>query len=242
MLTFSFSVPGSVYRNEGSIAAYHADLLQRLLRIPGVVAAGETSLLPLGYRTVDVTTYDVDIDGRPIQPGAVPDNANFRIVSPGFFEAARTPLLRGRAFVDGDIATRPAVAIVNEAMARTYWPDGALGRVFRLRERYGRRDLLSPIAMSSAPITVIGVVHDAKQTVVIDACPARFFLPPPTRVRRARDGGDARDGRPGSAASAAARREGGRRASRSPTSARSTIPRRASRAADDVVLLSLSRP
>src|SRR5262249_52641178 len=166
---FSFSLPGSVYRNEGTIAAYHADLLDRLRRIPGVVAAGETSLLPLGYRMVDVTTYDVDIEGRPVQPGGVPDNANFRIVSPGFFEASRTPLVNGRAFLDSDNTAKAAVAVVNETMARRYWPDGAVGRVFRLRERYGRRDLIAPLAVSTAPITVIGVVRDANQTNVIDA-------------------------------------------------------------------------
>jgi len=178
VLTFSFSVADSVYRNEGSIAAYHAELLDRLRRIPGVTAAGETTLLPLGYRTVDVTTYDVDIEGRPLPPGAIPRNANFRIVSPGFFEAARTPVVAGRTFLDGDDGAKPAVAVVNETMAREYWPDGAIGRVFRLRERYGRRDLLAPVAASTRPITVIGVVHDAKQTGVIEA-PVRpeFFLP-----------------------------------------------------------------
>jgi predicted permease len=178
VLTFSFSVPDSVYRDAGSIAAYHADLLDRLRRIPGVTAAGETTLLPLGYRTVDVTTYDVDIEGRPVPPGAVPENANFRIVSPGFFEAARTPVVDGRTFLDNDNAAKAAVAVVNETMAHTYWPDGAIGRVFRLRERYGRRDLLAPVGTSTRPITVIGVVRDAKQTAVIEA-PVRpeFFLP-----------------------------------------------------------------
>jgi putative ABC transport system permease protein len=177
VLAFSFSVPGSIYRTEGAIAAYHADLLERLRRIPGVVAAGETSLLPLGYRTVDITTYDVDIEGRPAPPGRVPENANFRIVSPGFFETARTPLVTGRTFLDSDSASKAAVAVVNETMARKCWPDGAVGRVFRLRERYGRRDLLAPVTASGAPITVIGVVHDAKQTGVIEA-PVRpeFFL------------------------------------------------------------------
>jgi predicted lysophospholipase L1 biosynthesis ABC-type transport system permease subunit len=70
------------------------------------------------------------------------------------------------------------VAVVNETMAHTYWPDGAIGRVFRLRERYGRRDLLAPVGTSTRPITVIGVVRDAKQTAVIEA-PVRpeFFLP-----------------------------------------------------------------
>ncbi|HTM26203.1 MAG TPA: ABC transporter permease [Vicinamibacterales bacterium] len=177
VLTFSFSVPGSVYRNEGAIAHFHDDLLARLRRIPEVTAAGETSLPPLGYRMVDVTTYDVDVDGRSVPPGAAADNANFRIVSPGYFEAARTPLVEGRTFTASDDETRAGAAVINQAMARAYFPHGAVGRLFRLRERYGRRDLLAPVRTSSAALTVIGVVRDAKQTLVIDA-PVRpeFFL------------------------------------------------------------------
>jgi putative ABC transport system permease protein len=144
-------------------------------------------LLPLGYRMVDVTTYDVDIEGRPVPPGAAADNANFRIVSPGYFEAARTPLIEGRTFIQSDDATSARVAVINESMARQYFPDGAVGRVFRLRERYGRRDLLAPVRMPTAPITVVGVVHDAKQTLVLDA-PVRpeFFLPVAQRPSDAR--------------------------------------------------------
>jgi predicted permease len=187
VLTFSFTLRRDVYRHEGAIASYHADLLGRLRRIPGVAAAGETSLPPLGYRPVDVTTYDIAVEGRPAPPGSVPDNANFRIVSPGFFEAARTPLLQGRAFNETDDGTKAAVALVNQTMARAYWPGGAIGHTFRLRERYGRRDLEAPVGFSSAPITVIGVVHDAKQTRVIDA-PVRpeFFLPLAQRPTDAR--------------------------------------------------------
>ena len=187
VLTFTFSLPGGVYRNEGAIAPYHADLLARLRRLPGVAAAGETSQLPLGYRLVDVTTYDVAVEGRPEPPGGVPDNANFRIVSPGFFEAARTPVLQGRTFDETDDGTKAAVAVINETMARTYWPGGALGRAFRLRERFGRRDLVAPLRTSSVPITVVGVVRDAKQTRVIDA-PVRpeFFLPLAQRPTDAR--------------------------------------------------------
>jgi predicted permease len=187
VLTFSFTLPIDVYRHEGAIAPYHADLLGRLRRIPGVAAAGETSLPPLGYRTVDVTTYDIEVKGRPVARGGVPDNANFRIVSPGFFEAARTPVLQGRTFDETDDGRKAGVAVVNQTMARTYWPGGAVGQAFRLRERYGRRDLEAPLGFPSAAITVIGVVHDAKQTQVIDA-PVRpeFFLPLGQRPNDAR--------------------------------------------------------
>ena len=188
VLTFSFSLPGGVYRNEGAIAPYHADLLARLRRIPGVAAAGETSLMPLGYHAVDVTAYDVDVDGHPVPPGGVPDNANFRIVSPGYFEAARTAVLQGRTFDDTDTGTKAAVAVVNETMARKFWPAGAVGHAFRLIERYGRRDPAAPLRASSAQLTVIGVVHDAKQTAAMEA-PVRpeFFLPLAQRPTDARN-------------------------------------------------------
>ena len=187
VLTFSFSLPIGVYRNRGAIGPYHEELLARLRRIPGVTAAGQTSLLPLGYRMVDITSYDVDIEGRPVPQGAAPENAYFRIVTPGYFEAAKTPLLEGRSFTVSDTATSAPVAVVNETMARKYWPDGATGRVFRLRERHGRRDLLAPPGSTGSPITVVGVVRDAKQTFVIDA-PVRqeFFLPLRQRTEDAR--------------------------------------------------------
>jgi putative ABC transport system permease protein len=188
VLTFSFAVPGSVYRDERAVAPFHEDLLTRLRRIPGVTAAGEASLLPLGYRMVDVTSYDIAIEGRPRPPGAAADNANFRIVSPEYFGAVKTPLVEGRTFTSGDSATSPAVAVINETMARRYWPNGAVGRVFRLRERRGRRDPLAAAPTAGAPITVVGIVGDARQTLVIEA-PVRpeFFLPLQQRTADARE-------------------------------------------------------
>lgn len=178
VLTFSFTLPGGVYRDEGAIAPFHENLLTRLRRIPGVTAAGETSLLPLGYRTVDITSYDIGVEGRPVRPGGPPDNASFRIVSPGYFGAVGTPLIEGRTFNASDDIRASAVALVNETMARRYWPKGAIGRVFRLQRRQGPRDILAPLNTRAGSITVVGVVHDAKQTNVIEA-PVRpeFFLP-----------------------------------------------------------------
>jgi putative ABC transport system permease protein len=73
-------------------------------------------------------------------------------------------------------------------MARRYWPNGAVGRVFRLRERRGRRDPLAAAPTAGAPITVVGIVGDARQTLVIEA-PVRpeFFLPLQQRTADARE-------------------------------------------------------
>jgi putative ABC transport system permease protein len=188
LLTFSITLPMNVYQAPGKIATFHTEVLSRLRAIPGVIGAAETSLLPLRYRTVDVTSYDLEIEGRPPQAGAPTDNASFRLVGPGYVEVLRTPLLEGRTFTDADVAGQPAVAMVNETMARRYWPSGAVGRRFTLRRRVGRVDpLRMPERAAEIPITVVGVIHDSRQTRVLET-PIRqeFYLPIGQRLADAR--------------------------------------------------------
>jgi putative ABC transport system permease protein len=188
LLTFSIALPANVYQAPGRIAGFHADLLARLGALPGVTGVAAVSQLPLGYRAVDVTAYDLEIEGRPARPGEPPGHAGFRLASPGYFEVMRTPLVAGRTFTDADTTGQPAVAVVNETMARLFWPGGAVGRRFRLRRRFGRVDLLrSGEPTTEAPITIVGVVHDSRQTRVLEAViREEFYLPLAQRPADAR--------------------------------------------------------
>jgi len=96
------------------------DVLHRLEDLPGVERAALTGLLPLegGFNSLTIT-----IVGRPLD-GLSHGNSRWMIVSPGYFDALRIPLIRGRQFTDGDRLDAPAVAIINQAMARQFWPDG----------------------------------------------------------------------------------------------------------------------
>jgi putative ABC transport system permease protein len=143
-LTAQVSLSGNPY-DDDAVNRFFGDLLQRVRAISGVKAAGAARWLPV----VDAGgLWDIRIEGRTFPPGqgpaAVPQE-----VTPGFFAALGMTILRGRDFTDADRVGAPLVGIVNEALARRYWPgEDALGKRFRL----GGKD--------SAWMSVVGIVKD----------------------------------------------------------------------------------
>ena len=96
---------------------------QRITALPGVISAAATRTLPLesDWRT------SVRIVDHPLDETS-PVIVSYRIISPGYFTALNIPVVRGRALTDGDNPRAAPVAIVNQAMARRFWPNGdALG-------------------------------------------------------------------------------------------------------------------
>jgi putative ABC transport system permease protein len=116
-------------------AAFITQLVERLARIPGVESAAAVSSLPLNPVGID---YDmpVIIHGRPqLRPGEEPQ-ADFRIVTPGYFRTMRIPLLSGRTFNEHDGPAAAPVIIVNDTMARQLFPgENPIGQRVQL---YGR--------------------------------------------------------------------------------------------------------
>ncbi len=94
-------------------------VLRRVEAIPGVDGAALTGLLPLegGFNSLTIT-----IPGRPLE-GLSHGNARWMTISPGYFDVLKIPLLRGRVFTRADRGDAPAVAVINRAMARQFWPD-----------------------------------------------------------------------------------------------------------------------
>jgi predicted permease len=92
--------------------AFKRDLLEQVRAIPGVDAAAETELVPLGGSW---SNNDIWMDGQDSSQKKTVDNS---WVSPGYFQTLKTPLLAGRDFDERDTATSPKVAIVNQAFAR----------------------------------------------------------------------------------------------------------------------------
>jgi len=118
------------------------ELEQRVSQLPGVRAAGFIQLLPLqdwgwkGHFTVD---------GRPEAPSRQPV-AELRYVTPGYFRALGIPLRRGRGFTDHDTSDAPPAILINEALARQYFPNE------------------DPIGKHTDRGTIVGVVGDVRQS------------------------------------------------------------------------------
>ena len=118
VLTFEIALPGTTYGEDASQARYFTEATERLRRLPGVDAVGATSWVPfvLGSAT------RFALPDRPVPaPGDEP-SADVRFVTPGIFEAMGIPLKRGRPITEADTALRPTVVVINEGMARQFWP------------------------------------------------------------------------------------------------------------------------
>jgi len=107
--------------NASSIDQIGEDIFRRLRSLPGVEGVALTGLLPLEGNFNSLT---ITIVGRPLDHGVSHGNSRWMTVSPGYFDVLKIPLIRGRGFTDGDRQDAPSVAIINQAMARQFWPGG----------------------------------------------------------------------------------------------------------------------
>jgi putative ABC transport system permease protein len=126
VLTLRISLPEQRYPKAEQARAFYRDLLERVRKLPGVDAAGAANGLPLGGTGWSGT---VTIDTRAVPPADTTPEADQRPVTPGYFEALHVPLLRGRTFDERDNQTAARVCVIDETLAKTYWPhDDAIGK------------------------------------------------------------------------------------------------------------------
>jgi len=122
--------PAMAGYGESQGAAFYRQLLDRLHSLPGVRSAALAQHIPLGFSS---STQDIVVEGFQMPPTQRSVAVTSNIVSDGYFSLMRIPILAGRAFEARDLATSPHIAIVNEAMAKKYWPNGnAIGGRFRM--------------------------------------------------------------------------------------------------------------
>jgi putative ABC transport system permease protein len=143
--------------------------VRRLGEIPGVIAAGATSSLPIPER-IGPDQGAFAIVGQPSAEGERP-SAHVSVVTPGVFDVLRIPLRSGRLFTSADDATRLPVALINESLARRYWPrESAIGK--RILLRFGR----FPGGGPAPEREIVGVVRDTRQSgLEADPRPAIFI-------------------------------------------------------------------
>ena len=153
------------YRTATQESVLVREILRRSRTLPGVeeAAVGDGAALPLGHSHINplpliregIETMD---NQAPVIDGPV--------VSPEYFHLLGMPLLRGRVFNDQDLEATPQVAVINQAAARTYWPDqDPLGKRVRLR-----LDAREPSSSGTpAWTTIVGVIADARTESLADA-------------------------------------------------------------------------
>ncbi len=144
-LTLAMSLWGPKSEDAPAVAFYD-EVLQRIRAIPGVKATGIVSQLPLGG---NLDMYGIHVEGKSLPNPEEDPSADRYSISPGYLRAMRIPLLRGREFDERDVATSPKVVLVNETMARRFWPgEDAIGKRLRMGDTKGPWR------------TVVGVVGD----------------------------------------------------------------------------------
>jgi putative ABC transport system permease protein len=117
VLTMRLSLTGPQFEKPGSVAQVIQEGVRRIRALPGVEAAGTTCCVPLE----EVFGRPFQIAGRPGDPSSR-GGAVWTLVSAGYFETFKIPVLRGRAFTERE-DSGPPVVIINQTMAKQFWPD-----------------------------------------------------------------------------------------------------------------------
>jgi predicted permease len=159
-----------VYRTPALQAPFLREVLRRGGTLPGVqeIAVGDLEALPLGHERTDLNPYPLIVEGRETPSGQAPfvDGA---IVTPGYFHLLGMTLLRGRVFGEADDENAPPVVVINDALARTYWPnENPVGQRIKLRAPGNRSSLEWN--------TVVGVIADARTESLADASAPQMYL------------------------------------------------------------------
>jgi predicted permease len=142
---------------------FYKTLIDHVRGLPGVLSVSTTAAVPMGY---DFKNDTLAIDGYQSPSGQPAPNLLYNVISPDYFETMRIPMARGRIFTDADDEKAQYVAIVNETMAKRFWPDqDPLGRRFTM----GREP--------KHTVQVVGIAKDSRFLGVTYPIDAHFYVP-----------------------------------------------------------------
>ena len=149
VLTMQIGLDFTKYNTNDKQRAFFETLLDRIQEQNGVKAAAASMMIPL--TTGMQMPGEFQIEGQPPAPGQSLPSGDFRVVSEGYFDALRIPILGGRAFTRRDRPETPNVAVVNRSAAHHFWGEQSpLGKRFSLDGGKGW-------------IQIVGIVGDVKQ-------------------------------------------------------------------------------
>jgi putative ABC transport system permease protein len=168
VLTMRTHIPGSKYGELAKRSSFYQGVLERVRSLPGVVSAGYGTAVPLTWKG---GTSGFIIQNKQQLPG---QDANIRQVSPGWMETMGMTLRKGRFFDDHDGPQSQRVVIINETMARQYWPG---------EDALGRQMMPGDDSPDVKWCTIVGIVADVKE-MGLEAPPKGEMFFPYTQMPR----------------------------------------------------------
>jgi predicted permease len=155
--------PDEVGYKDPQAKEFYRELLARVRALPGVVSATEAFAIPMGEIGA---SEQIVVEEHPPSPGEEPPTVSDDVVTPGYFTTMQIPLLKGRDFTDADTEKAPLVAVINETMAKTYWPnEDPIGKKFIAKSDKDKT------------IEVVGIVANGKYRNLAEKPIPFFFVP-----------------------------------------------------------------
>jgi predicted permease len=141
---------------------FYRQVDDRLRGLPGVVSVSQAFVTPLSVISADERIL---VDGHPMEPGHPPPNVGYNIIGWDYFETLRIPVHRGRVFTRADGEKAPNVAVVNEAMAKKFWPNqDVIGKQFRS-------------VGDQKDIQIVGLVQNVNIKSIVEEPTPFFYIP-----------------------------------------------------------------
>jgi predicted permease len=182
VLTGRVSPLEAAYPNDAALRSYTSRALASIRSLPGVVSAGATSFLPFSW---DNDSGVIVPEGYVMAPGESVVAPSMQSITPGYLETMRVSLKRGRFFTESDAADAPNVVIVDERLAKKFWPKTEpIGRRMYLPKR--PEDIVKP-GPDVTWMRVVGVAGTVKLRGLVEGEDARsgaFYVPYPQNVFR----------------------------------------------------------
>jgi predicted permease len=154
--------PIQIAYSKAQAGEFYKELLRRVRAMPGVESAATAMFVPMGYVN---NSDDLEIPGYEVPAGQPPPHIDGNCISTGYFATLGIALLRGRDFTEADDLHSAHVAIINEAMAKKFWPNqDPIGHTFRM-------------SIDPQPIQIVGIARDARYNALTGPIASYFYAP-----------------------------------------------------------------
>jgi putative ABC transport system permease protein len=165
LLVMQLSLPNTKYKEPPQIDGFFQKILQEIAALPGVKSAGISSSLPMSGMN---SSGSFAIEGRTTPPGEMAPWGNRWAAGASYFQTMNIPLIRGRYFDDRDVSNSPGAAIIDETMARKFWPN---------EDPLGKRLAFEGGQNNPRWREIVGIVRHVKQRGLDGESPVQYYYP-----------------------------------------------------------------